>query len=47
MGSDDSCQQYRMQGLALMDKFGVTTTPALVLLDGEGALILNIGQEHL
>ena len=36
-----------MQGLALMDKFGVTTIPALVLLDGDGALICKGGQEHL
>jgi len=35
------------QGLALMDKYGVTTIPALVLIDGEGALICNNGQNHL
>jgi hypothetical protein len=35
------------QGLALMEKYGVSTIPALVLLDGEGALICNCGQEHL
>ena len=35
------------QGLALMKKYGVSTIPALVLLDGAGALICNCGQEHL
>ena len=35
------------QGFALMKKYGVSTIPALVLLDGEGALICNCGQEHL
>ena len=35
------------QGLALMNKYGVSTIPALVLLDGAGALICNCGQEHL
>ena len=35
------------QSLALMEKYGVSTIPALVLLDGEGALICNCGQEHL
>jgi thiol-disulfide isomerase/thioredoxin len=35
------------QGLALIKKYGVATIPALVLLDGEGALICNCGQEHL
>ncbi len=35
------------QGLALMEKYGVSTIPALVLLDGEGALICKCGQDHL
>jgi len=35
------------QGLALMEKYGVSTIPALVLLDGEGALICKFGQDHL
>ena len=35
------------QGLALMEKYGVSTIPTLVLLDGEGGLICNCGQEHL
>ena len=33
--------------MALIKKYGVATIPALVLLDGEGALICNCGQEHL
>ena len=33
--------------MALMEKYGVSTIPALVLLDGEGALICNCGQDHL
>jgi hypothetical protein len=35
------------QNLALMEKNGVTTIAALVLLDGEGGLTCNCGQEHL
>ena len=33
--------------MALMEKYGVSTIPALVLLDGEGALIYNCGHDHL
>jgi hypothetical protein len=35
------------QGLALMEEFGVTSIPTLILLDGEGAVICREGQEHL
>ena len=35
------------QGWALMEKYGVSIIPALVLLDGEGALICKCGQDHL
>jgi hypothetical protein len=35
------------QGLALMEEFGVTSIPALILLDGEGAVICRDSQEHL
>ncbi len=35
------------RGLALMEEFGVTLIPALILLNGEGAVICRDGQEHL
>ncbi len=35
------------QGLDLMDRFGVTSIPALVLLDGEGMLISRDGHQQL
>ncbi len=35
------------RGLALMEEFGVTSIPALILLDGEGAVICRDSQEHL
>ncbi len=35
------------QGLALMEEFGVTSIPTLILLDGEGVVICREGQEHL
>ncbi len=35
------------QGLALMEKYGVSTIPALVFLDGEGALICKCLQDRL
>jgi nucleoredoxin len=34
-------------GLALQDKFGVTTIPALVLLDREGAVLCQNAQDRL
>jgi nucleoredoxin len=36
-----------VQGLALQDKCAITTIPALVLLDGKGAVIYRNGQNHL
>ncbi len=35
------------RGLALMEEFGVTSIPTLILLNGEGAVICREGQEHL
>lgn len=35
------------RGLALMAQFGVTTIPALILLDGEGTLLCRDGHERL
>jgi nucleoredoxin len=35
------------RGLALMEEFGVTSIPALILLNGEGAVICREGKEHL
>ncbi len=35
------------QGLALMEEFGVTSIPALILLDGVRAAICREGKEHL
>jgi nucleoredoxin len=35
------------RGLALRDKFGITTIPALVLLDGEGAVLCRNAQGRL
>jgi hypothetical protein len=35
------------RGLALMEEFGVTSIPALILLNGEGVVICRDGQEHL
>jgi thiol-disulfide isomerase/thioredoxin len=34
-------------GLDLLDRFGITTIPALVLLDGEGAVLCRNAQERL
>ncbi len=34
-------------GAALMEEFGVTLIPALILLDGEGAVVCRNGQEQL
>jgi hypothetical protein len=36
-----------MPCLALRDKFAITTTPALVLLDGEGAVLCQNAHERL
>ena len=35
------------RGLALRERFGLTTIPALVLLDGEGAVLCQNAQESL
>ena len=35
------------RGAALMEEFGVTSIPALILLDGEGAVVCRDGQEQL
>ncbi len=35
------------QGAALMEEFGVTSIPLLILLDGEGAVVCRDGQEQL
>ena len=35
------------RGLALCKRFGITTTPALVLLDGEGAVLYQNAHERL
>jgi nucleoredoxin len=35
------------KGLDLLNKFGITTIPALVLLDGEGAVLCRDAQERL
>jgi hypothetical protein len=35
------------RGLALRDKFAITTIPALVLLDGEGAVLCQNAHERL
>ena len=35
------------RGLALRDKFAITTIPALVLLDGEGAMLCRNAHEQL
>ncbi len=35
------------QGAALMEEFGATSIPALILLDGEGAVVCQDGQEQL
>ncbi len=35
------------KGLDLLNKFGITTIPALVLLDGEGAVLCQDAQERL
>ena len=35
------------RGLALRDKFAITTIPALVLLDGEGAVLCRNAHERL
>jgi hypothetical protein len=36
-----------VRGLALRDRFAITTIPALVLLDGEGALLCCNAHEWL
>jgi hypothetical protein len=33
-------------GAALMEEFGVSSIPALILLDGEGAVVCQDGQER-